>query len=454
MGAVDISMLLGSKIMQRERKITILRGNDNSGVVLGRVSPPSSDTEIRSTEDASSSSTSQASNGTNSSSETKIDIIAPAGKLGLIIESHPEGGLAYVGKIKKDSQPAVRDKIHVGDKIVAIDDEDVSKMGAVDISMLLGSKIMQRERKITILRGNDNSGVVLGRVSPPSSDTEIRSTEDASSSSTSQAKNDTTNSSETKIDIIAPPGKLGLIIDSHPEGGLSQVIGIKDGSTMMGKLYLGDKVIAVDDEDVSKKKSADISMLLGIKSRQARKITILRERKGTKEVEAIATAEAKRLDEEEETRFKAATTEATRPKEEDDEEAEAVGKKLMEGRVAEAKAAAKVVAEAIRLDEEKGKESQEAVAEAKRWKEVDNVEAALKSLIKEGKATVKTVANVEPREANAKAKLLKEDENKKARREAARARMLEAKAKRLAAAQAKGKDAAASATSTPMSQEE
>ncbi|KAL7439048.1 hypothetical protein ACHAXH_004428 [Discostella pseudostelligera] len=70
--------------------------------------------------------------------------------MGVVVASNPGSGLAYVSEIK-DSCP-IRDEIKVGDQILEVDGEDVSKMKAIHISMLIGSKSKNFERLITVLR--------------------------------------------------------------------------------------------------------------------------------------------------------------------------------------------------------------------------------------------------------------------------------------------------------------
>ena len=151
--------------------------------------------------------------------------------------------------------------------------------------MIIAKKSKQAERKITVLRGsvdNDES-----RAPPLSS---VTNTEDASppsrmahdasshgSSSTTgaadassppgsvqNASGDGTESRIDVIDVVAPAGKLGVTLDSPPGGGTPFVGGVNDSSPLKGKLCLGDKVIAIDDEDVSKKMAVDVSSKLPV----------------------------------------------------------------------------------------------------------------------------------------------------------------------------------------------
>mmetsp|Transcript_10176 Transcript_10176/g.18573 ORF Transcript_10176/g.18573 Transcript_10176/m.18573 type:complete len:221 (-) Transcript_10176:809-1471(-) len=103
-------------------------------------------------------SSSQWNDGNSNSSETKINIVAPSGKLGLVIDDPPAGGgssSAYVCNIKEESP--IKDGIRLGDKIVAINDVDVSNMKAVHVSMYLASKSGLEWRKIMVARENGST---------------------------------------------------------------------------------------------------------------------------------------------------------------------------------------------------------------------------------------------------------------------------------------------------------
>ena len=77
------------------------------------------------------------------------------------------------------------------------------------------------------------------------------------------------------VHVLAPTSKLGI----RPEGSLSikaaYVRKIEEGS-LVGKMWLEDRVVAMDDADGRDMAVAEISTLLTSKSN--RKITVLRER--------------------------------------------------------------------------------------------------------------------------------------------------------------------------------
>lgn len=78
-----------------------------------------------------------------------IDVFAPPGKLGVVIDT-PDDNAPVVHAVK-DTSPIV-DQVRVGDKLVAVDDEDVRAMTAIKVSKLISKKSTQETRKLTIIR--------------------------------------------------------------------------------------------------------------------------------------------------------------------------------------------------------------------------------------------------------------------------------------------------------------
>jgi len=81
---------------------------------------------------------------------------------------------------------------------------------------------------------------------------------------------------EVFLDIYAPPGKLGVVIDT-PDDGAPVVHAIKDSSVIANKLQVGDKLVAVDDEDVRTMTAINVSKLISRKGANAtRKLSVIR----------------------------------------------------------------------------------------------------------------------------------------------------------------------------------
>jgi hypothetical protein len=81
--------------------------------------------------------------------EEIIEVDAPSGKLGVVIDT-PDDGAPVVHAVKDNS--VIADQICVGDKLIAVDDEDVRSMTAIKVSKLISRKSANPSRKLTIVR--------------------------------------------------------------------------------------------------------------------------------------------------------------------------------------------------------------------------------------------------------------------------------------------------------------
>ena len=59
-------------------------------------------------------------------------IVVPSGFLGIVVKSNLESGLSYVTRIKDDSP--IKEQIRVGDQILEVDGEDVSKLRVIHVA--------------------------------------------------------------------------------------------------------------------------------------------------------------------------------------------------------------------------------------------------------------------------------------------------------------------------------
>ena len=81
--------------------------------------------------------------------EEVLNVLAPPGKLGVVIDT-PDDGPPVVHAVKESS--SVARMVRVGDTLVAVDDEDVRNMTAIDVSKLISRKSANPMRKLTIIR--------------------------------------------------------------------------------------------------------------------------------------------------------------------------------------------------------------------------------------------------------------------------------------------------------------
>jgi len=260
-GVILVAVIAGLLIV-RKRKMS--RNRDSAPQTITRQFESDEDLENRDMSDAFESKGALAaaaalSNLTNceviSSGEGMFHVIAPEGKLGVVVATSPQGGPVYVADLREDSP--LLGKVHLGDKIIAIDDDDAQQLSSTEVSKLIARKSRNPQRKFTILREE-----------APSSD-------EANDAVVAAPAN---SSSEDFIHVVAPEGKLGVVVATSPQGGPAYVVDLREDSPLLGKVHLGDKIIAIDDDDVQQLSSTEVSKLLARKSRNPqRKLTILRE---------------------------------------------------------------------------------------------------------------------------------------------------------------------------------
>jgi len=83
--------------------------------------------------------------------DERIDVIAPPGKLGVVIDN-PTNSVPMVHAIKETS--VLADRVRIGDKLVSVDGEDTTEMTAIGVSKLISSKAMNARRHMVFMRPN------------------------------------------------------------------------------------------------------------------------------------------------------------------------------------------------------------------------------------------------------------------------------------------------------------
>ena len=77
-------------------------------------------------------------------------------------------------------------------------------------------------------------------------------------------------------DVLAPPGKLGIVIDTTIEGPV--IHKVNPGSALEGKLNSGDIIVAIDDVDTRAMTASAITALMVQTANQRRKLTVVKGR--------------------------------------------------------------------------------------------------------------------------------------------------------------------------------
>ena len=81
--------------------------------------------------------------------EQLIEVDAPAGMLGIVVDSSLPGA-PVVHAIKESS--VLSSRLHIGDRIVYVDDVDSTDMSSMELTKLIGSKSENSVRRFGIIR--------------------------------------------------------------------------------------------------------------------------------------------------------------------------------------------------------------------------------------------------------------------------------------------------------------
>ena len=80
----------------------------------------------------------------------------------------------------------------------------------------------------------------------------------------------------TPVEIIAPPGKLGLLLaNKSGQNGPTHVSTVRSESVLAGKVHVGDRFVSIDGEDVTRMNSKEITAIMARKSDFERVIVLI-----------------------------------------------------------------------------------------------------------------------------------------------------------------------------------
>ena len=146
--------------------------------------------------------------------------------------------------------------------------EDISTLGDPVMGMILGAVTSKKSLgETTRSSGMSNEfdyaaayGVGQSRTTLSSSVTSSRSRQQQQ-----QQQVGMMSSEEKRIVIHAPPGRLGIVIDT-PNGQPALIHAIKDTSILKQDVRVGDRLLSVDGDDTTKMSSIQISRIISQRS--------------------------------------------------------------------------------------------------------------------------------------------------------------------------------------------
>ena len=169
-------------------------------------------------------------------------VFAPPGPLGVVFAEHADGH-GYIAEVKTDSP--LRHALSVGDVIIVIDGQDTSALSHEEIVRRVGEKC--NVAKLLLVRCCLASAHgAVGKELP----------------------------SSAFASITAPPGKLGVVFETHADGHATVAELKPESSVAAAGFAVGDVVIAVDGDDTSKHPPAALVRLLSEKEGQVKTLTV------------------------------------------------------------------------------------------------------------------------------------------------------------------------------------
>lgn len=79
----------------------------------------------------------------------------------------------------------------------------------------------------------------------------------------------------SKVTVVAPPGKLGIILANRTDSRGTVVSGVRTSSVLAQQVSPGDRIVAIDDEDVSQMNVKEITTIMARKSEFERVLVLL-----------------------------------------------------------------------------------------------------------------------------------------------------------------------------------
>jgi hypothetical protein len=91
----------------------------------------------------------------------------------------------------------------------------------------------------------------------------------------SHRNNPSSISRRNKVTVVAPPGKIGIILANKADSKGTVVSGVRTSSVLAEKVSPGDRIIAIDGEDVSRMTVSEITTIMARKSEFERTLVVL-----------------------------------------------------------------------------------------------------------------------------------------------------------------------------------
>eukprot|EP00978_Attheya_sp_CCMP212_P049365 scaffold654921_cov118-Attheya_sp.AAC.1 len=153
----------------------------------------------------------------------------------------------------------------------------VSSRSGMPLGGSVASDILRLEMQLRSLGSADHAR--LSSASVQTTSTASVSTRSPMSSPARSFASSTTRSVSTtaveKRELVAPPGKLGIILANRSDGRGTVVSEVRESSPLKGNILQGDRIITINEQDVSEKNVTQITSIMTRTLSQERRITLV-----------------------------------------------------------------------------------------------------------------------------------------------------------------------------------
>ncbi|CAB9496177.1 expressed unknown protein [Seminavis robusta] len=138
-------------------------------------------------------------------------------------------------------------------------------------SRSVANDLLRLEMQLAMVGSQDNNAATATAAAGSSASVASR----ASRKSRSSARRTVAIARRNKVTIQAPPGKLGIILANKADSKGTVVSGVRSSSVLSEKISPGDRIVAIDGEDVSLMTVSEITTIMARKSDFERTLTVL-----------------------------------------------------------------------------------------------------------------------------------------------------------------------------------
>jgi PDZ domain-containing secreted protein len=135
-------------------------------------------------------------------------------------------------------------------------------------SRSVANDLLRLEMQLAMVRSHENGedGTHLRNGGSTGGSVGGNSRTSRTSRNSSAARRSAAITKRSKITVVAPPGKLGIILANKADSKGTVVSGVRTSSVLAEKISPGDRIVAIDGEDVSRMTVSEITTIMARKS--------------------------------------------------------------------------------------------------------------------------------------------------------------------------------------------